>query len=96
MRKKTKKKPVLREYSVSVNVNVNSEITVMAESKEDATEKAREQYAKQWKDNSHHGLACPCVDVDFAEGDDVEEVESDDDGGEDGNWFINKKANEEE
>jgi cell fate (sporulation/competence/biofilm development) regulator YmcA (YheA/YmcA/DUF963 family) len=66
-------KSKLKTFTVNVNVTVSSSITVKAKNKEEATEKARKTYLKQWKDNSHHGLECPFVDVDFAEGDDVQE-----------------------
>jgi hypothetical protein len=74
---KKSKKDKLKTYSVGVNVSVSGHITVQARDREHATELARNVFSRQWKDNSHHGLECPCVDVDYAEGDDVEEESED-------------------
>ena len=57
-------------YAVPVTYEMSGSITVEASSPEEAIEKAREKYSQQGRDT----IELPSVDVDFAFGEDPQEV----------------------
>ena len=72
------------KFSIPVTIEINGSIDVEAETPEEAIELAKEEYDRRYKDKmkgkSFGALACTVIDcpdiqVDFAHGDDLDEVE---------------------
>lgn len=64
-------------YSVPVTIEIHGDIEVEANSPEEAIEKAKAAYSKRRDKLGTQFIAvvdCPCIEIDFASGDDPDEV----------------------